>query len=160
MDRPNAPLSFSASTGRRGLFEENEPFAHGWLATESEHEVYYEECGNPQGKPCVILHGGPGGAINSTMRRFFDPSKWRMALFDQRGCGRSHPNARLEHNTTWTLIADIERLRVKLGVEKWTVFGGSWGSTLALAYAITHPCLLYTSPSPRDRQKSRMPSSA
>jgi len=87
----------------------------------------------------VILHGGPGGAINSTMRRFFDPDKWRMVLFDQRGCGRSEPNASLEDNTTWSLIADIERLREHLGIEKWTVFGGSWGSTLALAYAIMHP---------------------
>jgi proline iminopeptidase len=87
----------------------------------------------------VILHGGPGGAINPTMRRFFDPSKWRMALFDQRGCGKSRPNASLDDNTTWSLIADIERLREHLGVEKWCVFGGSWGSTLALAYAITHP---------------------
>jgi len=87
----------------------------------------------------VILHGGPGGAINPTMRRFFDPTKWRMALFDQRGCGRSRPHASLDDNTTWTLIEDIERLRQRLGVERWTVFGGSWGSTLALAYAITHP---------------------
>ena len=87
----------------------------------------------------VGLHGGPGGAINPTMRRFFDPSRWRMTLFDQRGCGRSRPNASLEDNTTWALIDDIERLRVHLGVEKWTVFGGSWGSTLALAYAIKHP---------------------
>jgi pimeloyl-ACP methyl ester carboxylesterase len=87
----------------------------------------------------VILHGGPGGAINPTMRRFFDPARWRMALFDQRGCGKSRPNASLEDNTTWTLIEDIERLREHLGVEKWCVFGGSWGSTLALAYAIAHP---------------------
>ena len=91
------------------------------------------------GKPCVILHGGPGGAINPTMRRFFDPAKWRMALFDQRGCGKSRPNASLDDNTTWSLIEDIERLREHLGVEKWCVFGGSWGSTLALAYAIKHP---------------------
>ena len=87
----------------------------------------------------MILHGGPGGAINPTMRRFFDPSKWRMALFDQRGCGKSRPNASLDDNTTWSLIEDIERLREHLGVEKWCVFGGSWGSTLALAYAIKHP---------------------
>jgi len=86
-----------------------------------------------------VLHGGPGGAINPTMRRFFDPRRWRMALFDQRGCGRSRPNANLDRNTTWTLIEDIERLRRRAGVEKWTVFGGSWGSTLALAYAATHP---------------------
>ena len=95
--------------------------------------------GRGTGKRAVVLHGGPGGAINPTMRRFFDPSRWRTALFDQRGCGKSRPNASLEDNTTWTLIEDIERLRVHLGVERWTVFGGSWGSTLALAYAITHP---------------------
>ncbi|MFN3513870.1 MAG: prolyl aminopeptidase [Phenylobacterium sp.] len=139
MDRSAPPSPVSSYSARRGLFPENEPFAHGWLSTEGPHEIYYEECGAPSGKPCVILHGGPGGAINPTMRRFFDPAKWRMALFDQRGCGRSRPNASLEDNTTWTLIEDIERLRVHLGVEKWTVFGGSWGSTLALAYAIKHP---------------------
>lgn len=126
-------------TGRRGLFPESEPFARGWLATSGPHEVYYELCGVPAGRPCVILHGGPGGAINPTMRRFFDPAKWRMALFDQRGCGRSIPNASLTDNTTWALIEDIERLREHLGVQRWTVFGGSWGSTLALAYAIKHP---------------------
>jgi proline iminopeptidase len=138
MDR-NASASPMSATGRRGLFRDIEPFSFGWLSTNGPHEIYYEECGAPRGKPAVILHGGPGGAVNPTMRRFFDPSKWRMALFDQRGCGRSRPNASLEDNTTWSLIADIERLRVHLGVEKWTVFGGSWGSTLALAYAITHP---------------------
>jgi proline iminopeptidase len=125
--------------GRRSLYPENEPFGFGWLPTGGPHEVFYEECGARAGKPCVILHGGPGGAINPTMRRFFDPSRWRMALFDQRGCGRSRPNASLEDNTTWSLIDDIERLRKQLGVERWTVFGGSWGSTLALAYAATHP---------------------
>ncbi|MGZ8363741.1 MAG: prolyl aminopeptidase [Caulobacteraceae bacterium] len=124
---------------RRGLYPETEPFSFGWLKTGSRHEIYYEECGAPDGKPCVILHGGPGGAINPTMRRFFDPARWRMALFDQRGCGRSRPNAEIEDNDTWALVADIERLREHLGVEKWTVFGGSWGSTLALAYAIKHP---------------------
>lgn len=139
MERNTPAPSFSASSNRRGLFADNEPFASGWLATGGPHEIFYEECGNPNGKPCVILHGGPGGAINPTMRRFFDPSKWRMALFDQRGCGRSLPNASLEDNTTWSLIEDIERLREHLGVEKWCVFGGSWGSTLALAYAIKHP---------------------
>ncbi|MEJ2817871.1 prolyl aminopeptidase [Caulobacter sp. CCG-8] len=138
MDR-NASASPMSATGRRGLFRDIEPFSFGWLNTDGPHEIYYEECGAPRGKPAVILHGGPGGAVNPTMRRFFDPSKWRMALFDQRGCGRSRPNASLEDNTTWSLIADIERLRVHLGVEKWTVFGGSWGSTLALAYAIAHP---------------------
>ncbi|RAK51238.1 prolyl aminopeptidase [Phenylobacterium deserti] len=136
----NMPLpAVSATNNRRGLFPDNDPFSSGWLSTGGPHEIYYEECGRPDGKPCVILHGGPGGAVNPTMRRFFDPKKWRMALFDQRGCGRSRPNASLDDNTTWSLIEDIERLREHLGIEKWTVFGGSWGSTLALAYAITHP---------------------
>jgi proline iminopeptidase len=139
MERSTPPPAVSSPTQRRGLFPDNEPYAYGWLPTGGPHEVFYEECGNPDGKPCVILHGGPGGAINPTMRRFFNPAKWRMALFDQRGCGKSRPNASLDDNTTWSLIDDIERLRIHLGVEKWTVFGGSWGSTLALAYAITHP---------------------
>ena len=124
---------------RKLLFNENEPFATGFLAKEDGHQIYYEECGAKGGKPCVILHGGPGGAINPTMRRFFDPKRWRMMLFDQRGCGKSLPNASLDANTTWTLIEDIERLRMQMGVESWTVFGGSWGSTLALAYAAVHP---------------------
>lgn len=139
MERNTPAPAVSATTHRRGLFADNEPFVSGWLPSSGAHEIYYEECGRPDGKPCVILHGGPGGAINPTMRRFFDPLKWRMTLFDQRGCGKSRPNASLQDNTTWTLIEDIERLRVHLGVEKWCVFGGSWGSTLALAYAITHP---------------------
>ena len=140
MDRSLSPSSGSSGAAhRRSLYPDNEPFARGMLPTDGVHRIFYEECGAPNGKPCVILHGGPGGAINPTMRRFFDPKKWRMALFDQRGCGRSEPNASLEDNTTWALIEDIERLRVHLGVEKWTVFGGSWGSTLALAYAVTHP---------------------
>jgi len=132
--------AFSAEPrARRPLFPENEPIATGFIDTGDGHEVFFEDCGARQGKPCVILHGGPGGAINPTMRRFFDPLRWRMTLFDQRGCGRSRPNASLERNTTWTLIEDIERLRERAGVEKWTVFGGSWGSTLALAYAAKHP---------------------
>jgi proline iminopeptidase len=131
--------AFMTEGSRRGLFPEIEPFAYGWMPTESRHEVYYEECGAPGGKPAVVLHGGPGGAINPGMRRFFDPAKWRMVLFDQRGCGKSRPHAILEDNDTWKLIDDIERLRERCGVEKWTVFGGSWGSTLALAYAIKHP---------------------
>ncbi|MBA4012171.1 MAG: prolyl aminopeptidase [Phenylobacterium sp.] len=139
MERNTPPFAVSNTTHRKGLYPDNEPYAYGWLPTSGAHEIFYEECGNPDGKPCVILHGGPGGAINPTMRRFFNPARWRMALFDQRGCGKSRPNASLEDNTTWALIEDIERLRIHLGVEKWTVFGGSWGSTLALAYAITHP---------------------
>ena len=139
MDRssPSSPIAHAA--GRRVLYPEIDPFNFGWLKTDGPHEIFFEECGNPAGAPAVVLHGGPGGAINSTMRRFFDPQKWRVALFDQRGCGKSRPNASLENNTTWSLIEDIERLRVHLGVEKWCVFGGSWGSTLALAYAMTHP---------------------
>ncbi|MEO8926445.1 MAG: prolyl aminopeptidase [Caulobacteraceae bacterium] len=139
MDRA-APAPDPASTaGRRGLYGESEPFASGWLPVEGDHEIYYEQCGAPGGAPAVVLHGGPGGAINATMRRFFDPERWNVTLFDQRGCGRSRPNASLDDNTTWTLVEDIERLRRHLGFETWTVFGGSWGSTLALAYAITHP---------------------
>ena len=128
-----------STSGRRGLYVETEPYRAGWMATGGPHEIYYEECGARDGKPVIVLHGGPGGAINPTMRRFFDPAKWRVALFDQRGCGRSRPNASLEDNTTWSLVEDIERLRRHLNIEKWTVFGGSWGSTLALAYAIKHP---------------------
>jgi proline iminopeptidase len=128
-----------AQPPRRGLYIETQPFKTGHLPEQDGHTVYFEECGRPNGKPCLILHGGPGGAINSTMRRYFDPSRWHMVLFDQRGCGLSTPTASLDHNTTWTLIEDIERLRMASGFEKWTVFGGSWGSTLALAYAITHP---------------------
>jgi proline iminopeptidase len=139
MDRSMPSPLAAGATYRRGLFAENLPYQAGWMPTGGPHEIYYEQCGRPDGKPCVILHGGPGGATNPTMRRFFDPAKWRMVLFDQRGCGRSRPNASLEDNTTWALIEDIERLREKLGIEKWCVFGGSWGSTLALAYAITHP---------------------
>jgi len=126
-------------TPRRELYPELEPFASGWMQTDSVHEVYFEECGNPQGQPVLVLHGGPCGAVNPAMRRYFDPAIYRIILFDQRGCGKSRPNASLEDNTTWTLIEDIERLRERCGVDKWTVFGGSWGSTLSLAYAITHP---------------------
>ncbi len=140
MERSSAPPSPALAAGpRRGLYPEIEPAAFGWLETGGAHEVYYEECGRAGGRPAVVLHGGPGGAINPTMRRFFDPSRWRVMLFDQRGCGKSRPNALLEDNDTWRLIEDIERLREHMGVKKWTVFGGSWGSTLALAYAITHP---------------------
>jgi len=134
--KPPAPMS---TAGRRGLYVETEPHYRGWMPTEGQHEIYYELCGAPNGRPAVVLHGGPGGAINATMRRYFDPSRWNVALFDQRGCGLSRPNASLENNTTWTLVADIERLRERLGIERWAVFGGSWGSTLALAYAIKHP---------------------
>ena len=126
-------------TPRRDLFPEIEPYATGFMPTGGMHDIYSEECGNPQGLPVVVLHGGPGGAVNPGMRRYFDPAKYRIVLFDQRGCGKSRPNASLEDNTTWTLIEDIERLREQLGIERWVVFGGSWGSTLSMAYAITHP---------------------
>ncbi|MDB5433472.1 MAG: pip [Caulobacter sp.] len=139
MDRTLSSPTVMGSADRRSLYPEIEPYSFGWLATGGPHELYYEECGNPDGAPMVVLHGGPGGAINPTMRRFFDASKWRIVLFDQRGCGKSRPNASLEDNTTWSLVEDIERLRKHLGITKWATFGGSWGSTLALAYAVTHP---------------------
>jgi proline iminopeptidase len=132
-------MAFISPPARRGLYPETEPHMSGWMGTGGVHEIYWEAVGARGGKPAVVLHGGPGGAINPTMRRFFDPSRWECVLFDQRGCGRSRPHASLEENTTWTLIADIERLREMLRIETWTVFGGSWGSTLALAYAISHP---------------------
>jgi len=102
------------------------------------HEIYYEVSGNPSGKPAVVLHGGPGGGAHPNQRRYFDPKRYRVVLFDQRGCGKSRPYASLDNNTTWDLVADIEALREHLGVERWLVFGGSWGSTLSLAYAISH----------------------
>ena len=123
----------------RTLYPEIEPFDTGSLHVDGRHVLYYEQCGNPNGKPVVLLHGGPGGGCNAKMRRFHDPSKYRIVLFDQRGSGRSTPHADLEDNTTWHLVADIEQLREKLGIEAWQVFGGSWGSTLALAYAQAHP---------------------
>lgn len=121
------------------LFPEIEPFDEGRLKVSDLHTIHYEQCGNPDGKPLVFLHGGPGGGISPSYRRYFDPKKWRIVLFDQRGCGRSKPFAELRENTTWDLVADIEKLREKLSIERWVVFGGSWGSTLSLAYAQTHP---------------------
>lgn len=116
-----------------------EPRLTGRLQVPGGHDLYWEESGNPAGKPAVFLHGGPGGGTDPKQRRFFDPGRYRIVLFDQRGCGRSTPHAGLESNTTWDLVADIERLRVRLDIERWLVFGGSWGSTLALAYAQAHP---------------------
>jgi proline iminopeptidase len=120
------------------LFPPIEPERTGFLEADG-HRIYWEICGNPAGKPAVFLHGGPGGGCSPAHRRMFDPQKYRVLLFDQRGCGRSTPHAGLERNTTWDLVADIERLRAIMGAERWLVFGGSWGSTLALAYAQTHP---------------------
>ncbi len=127
------------STAHRTPWPEIEPYAHGYLDTGEGHQVYWEQCGNPDGIPVVFLHGGPGGGCSAAQRQLFDPARYRIVLFDQRGCGRSRPHASLEANTTWHLVADIERLRTLCGVEKWAVFGGSWGSTLALAYAQAHP---------------------
>jgi proline iminopeptidase len=124
---------------RRTLYPEIEPYRTGRLRVSEVHELYYEESGNPQGKPVVFLHGGPGGGTEPKYRRFFDPDAYRIVLFDQRGCGQSTPHASLVDNTTWHLVADIEALRAHLGIARWTVFGGSWGSTLALAYAEKHP---------------------
>jgi proline iminopeptidase len=124
---------------RRGLYPAIEPSRQGHLAVGDGHEVYWEECGNPDGKPVVFIHGGPGAGCDAKSRRFFDPARYRIFLFDQRGCGRSRPHASLEHNTTWDLVADLERMREMFGVERWQAFGGSWGSTLALAYAEAHP---------------------
>ncbi len=123
----------------RTLYPDIEPFDSGMLAVDDRHTLYWEQCGNPDGKPVVILHGGPGGGCNANLRRFHDPQRHRIVLFDQRGAGRSTPHADLVDNTTWHLVADIERLRAHLDIERWQVFGGSWGSTLALAYAQTHP---------------------
>ena len=121
------------------LFPPVEPYRRGRMKVSALHTLYFEECGNPAGRPLVFLHGGPGGGCEPAQRRYFDPHKWRIILFDQRGCGRSRPHAELRENTTWDLVADIEQLRVHLGIEQWLVFGGSWGSTLALAYAQSHP---------------------
>jgi proline iminopeptidase len=123
----------------RKLYPAIEPFDTGRLQVDDRHGLYYEQCGNPNGKPVVLLHGGPGGGCSPKMRCFHDPAKYRIVLFDQRGSGRSRPHADLIDNTTWDLVADIEKLRTHLGLDAWQVFGGSWGSTLALAYAETHP---------------------
>jgi proline iminopeptidase len=121
------------------LYPEVEPHATLRLAVDPPHELHVEDCGARDGLPVVFLHGGPGAGCEPYHRRFFDPRRWRAVLFDQRGAGRSTPHAHLERNTTWDLVADIERIREHLGIERWAVFGGSWGSTLALAYAQRHP---------------------
>lgn len=123
----------------RTLYPAIDPYAHGHLDVGDGHSVYWERVGTPGAKPAVFLHGGPGGGISPDHRRLFDPDRYDILLFDQRGCGRSTPHAALEANTTWHLVADIERLRELMGVDQWLVFGGSWGSALAIAYAQSHP---------------------
>jgi proline iminopeptidase len=128
-----------SASPRRRLYPRLRPYRTGRLRVSDVHELYYEESGNPDGKPVVFLHGGPGGGTSPEQRRFFDPERYRIVLFDQRGCGQSTPHASLIDNTTWHLVADMETLRRHLSIDQWQVFGGSWGSTLALAYAQTHP---------------------
>ncbi len=125
--------------GKFNLFPSLSARSTGRLKVSGNHEIYFEECGNPNGLPVLMVHGGPGGGSNPLMRRFHDPEKYRIILFDQRGCGRSTPHAELEGNTTWDLVDDIEKLRQHLSIDRWQLFGGSWGSTLSLIYAITHP---------------------
>lgn len=124
---------------RRSLYPPIEPFNRFRMSVSGGHELYVEECGTRGARPVVVLHGGPGGGCSPGMRRFFDPEAWHIILFDQRGCGRSRPHASVERNTTWDLVEDIEAIRRRLGIDEWTVFGGSWGATLALIYAETHP---------------------
>jgi len=129
----------SIKAGIRSLYPATEPYNSGMLRVAAEHELYFEECGNPKGKPVVFVHGGPGAGCDNRARRFFDPDAYRIVLFDQRGCGRSKPHASLVDNTTWHLVSDMEQLRKHLRIDTWQVFGGSWGSTLGLAYAQSHP---------------------
>jgi proline iminopeptidase len=126
-------------TQRHDFYPPIEPHATGVLRVNDVHNVYWEVSGNPEGKPVVFVHGGPGGGTDPKQRRFFDPKAYRIVLFDQRGCGHSTPHACLDNNTTWDLVADMEAIREHLGIARWQVFGGSWGSTLALAYAERHP---------------------
>lgn len=121
------------------LYPPIEPFDQRLIDVGDGHRVYMEQCGDPRGQPVVVLHGGPGGGCSPAMRRYFDPAAYRIILFDQRGCGRSRPHASVEANTTWHLVADIEKIRQLLGIDRWLVFGGSWGATLALLYAQKHP---------------------
>lgn len=123
----------------KGLYPPIKAYASGWLNSGDGHQIYWERSGNPEGKPAVFIHGGPGGGCSPIHRQLFDPAHYNLTLFDQRGCGRSRPHASLDNNTTWHLIEDMEKLREMAGAEQWLVFGGSWGSTLGLAYAETYP---------------------
>ncbi|MEO0829570.1 MAG: prolyl aminopeptidase, partial [Pseudomonadota bacterium] len=121
------------------LYPSIDPFDQRMIDVGDGHRVYVEQCGDPNGLPVIVLHGGPGGGCSPAMRRYFDPSQYRVVLFDQRGCGRSRPHASVANNTTWHLVRDIERIREMLGIDRWVVFGGSWGATLSLIYAQHHP---------------------
>jgi proline iminopeptidase len=123
----------------RELYPPRLPYNEGELKVSDLHTIHFEESGNPEGKPIVLLHGGPGGGCPPFYRQYFNPEKWRLVMFDQRGCGQSKPHAELQENTTWDLVKDIEKLREYLNIQQWVVFGGSWGSTLSLAYSQTHP---------------------
>ncbi|EKQ70597.1 proline iminopeptidase [Leptolyngbyaceae cyanobacterium JSC-12] len=123
----------------RSLYPPIEPYHTGMLQVSDLHQIYYEQSGNPDGKPVIFLHGGPGGGSTPLYRQFFDPKKWRIVIFDQRGCGKSTPHAELQENTTWHLVEDIEKIRNHLNIHQWVIFGGSWGSTLSLAYSQTYP---------------------
>jgi len=137
--RRKKPRRTARTPRLRTLYPPIQPYRRGRLKVSDLHDLYYEECGNPRGKPVVFVHGGPGAGANEKARSFFDPKHYRIVVFDQRGCGRSRPHASLVENTTWHLVADMEKLRERLGIDRWQVFGGSWGSTLGLAYAETHP---------------------
>lgn len=137
--RPFHNAAMNQSVTRRGLYPAIEANKSRFLDVGAGHQLYYEESGNPRGKAVVVLHGGPGAGVSPEMRRFFNPSVYRIVLFDQRGSGKSTPHASLKDNTTWDLVSDIEILRAALQIDRWQVFGGSWGSTLALVYAQTHP---------------------
>jgi len=121
------------------LYPKIKPFNEFYLSVSDKHTIFVEESGNPKGKPVIFLHGGPGGGIEPIYRQYFNPKKWRIIIFDQRGCGKSMPHAELDENTTWHLVEDIESIRKYLKIDKWVVFGGSWGSTLALTYSIKNP---------------------
>ena len=132
-------MQLMTANNRHTLYPEITPYDSGMLSVGDGHEIYYEQCGNPTGKPGVYIHGGPGAGSNPGQRRVFDPEKYRIILFDQRGCGKSLPKASIDHNTTWDLVADMEKLRQHLDIDTWLVCGGSWGSTLSLAYSQSHP---------------------